>query len=70
MSALLFTEQSMYAFKTYTLEGNSRALRRIRGVVKRVVQGMLRSDYQRVRGDTVAAVKAGVVFCESGWVDD
>jgi len=28
----------------------SRALQRIKGVVQRVVQGKLRSDFQRVRG--------------------
>ena len=35
----------------------SRALRRIKGVVQRVVHGKLRSDFQGVRGDRVA-VKA------------
>jgi len=38
----------------------SRALRRIKGVVQRVVHGKLRSDLQRVRGDRVA-VKVGVI---------
>jgi len=38
----------------------SRALQRIKGVVQRVVYGKLRSDFQKVRGDRVAA-KVGVV---------
>jgi len=38
----------------------SRALRRIRGVVQRIIHGRLRYDFQRVRGDRVA-VKVGVV---------
>ena len=48
----------------------SRALRRIKGVVQRVVRGKLRSDFQRVRGDRVA-VKVGVVKqFRFGRVDD
>ena len=38
----------------------SRTLRRIKGVVQRVVHGKLRSNFQGVRGDRVA-VKVGVV---------
>ena len=46
----------------------SRALRRIKGVV----QGKLRSYFQRVRGDRVlrVAVKVGVVYSESGRMND
>jgi len=38
----------------------SRALRRIEGVVQRLVHGKRRFDFQRIRGDKVA-VKVGVV---------
>ena len=37
----------------------SRALRKIKEVVQRVVHGKLRFDFERVRGDSVA-VKVGV----------
>jgi len=47
----------------------SRSLRRIREVVQRVVQGKLKSDFHRVRGDRVA-VKAGVVSSDCGRMDD
>jgi len=46
--------------KLTTAPGYSRTLRRIKGFVQRVVHGKLRFEFQRARGDRVAA-KVGVV---------